>query len=377
MSALEMSSLAAKRPKIKSAFIADEALAWWDQARRALPWRALPGQTANPYHVWLSEIMLQQTGVTVVTPYFKKFLALWPRVQDLAQATPDEVIAAFAGLGYYSRARNLHACARAIAARGGDFPDNEAELRHLPGIGSYSAAAIAAIAFGRHAAPVDGNIARIFSRLYGVESPMPKAAREIGELVRAASPSARPGDFAQALMDLGASCCRPRAPRCKDCPLQRRCVAFQRGEAEAFPRRATKKTKPLREGIVYCAIRADGALLARRRPPGGLLGSTLELPGAGLGGALTREPPFAATWREAPGGVEQAFTHFLLRLKVFYARAPAAYKTPSELFWIARTLIAGAAFSSVMRKAVDCGRSAYLAANRRSRATSPSRSSSR
>ncbi|MGH6800832.1 MAG: A/G-specific adenine glycosylase, partial [Methylocella sp.] len=227
-------------------------LAWYDNHRRDLPWRALPGEAADPYQVWLSEIMLQQTTVAAVKPYFLGFLARWPNVGLLAQASGEEVMRAWAGLGYYSRARNLHACAKIIAGRfGGKFPDAEAALRNLPGIGPYTAAAIAAIAFGRRAAAVDGNAERVLARLYSISSPLPAAKSEIKAKAAAMVPAERPGDFAQAMMDLGATICAPKHPCCDICPLLKFCRGHALGSPETLPRKAPRRERPLRQGAAF------------------------------------------------------------------------------------------------------------------------------
>ena len=350
-------SVALRRDALKPRALPRRLLAWWDAFRRELPWRAAAGETPDPYRVWLSEVLLQQTGAATAAPYFERFVKRWPRVEALAAASLDEVIAAFAGLGYYARARNLHACAREVARRGGEFPRDEAGLRALPGVGAYTAAAVAAIAFGARTAPVDGNVARVIARLYALEAPLAAARREIGDKAAALTPADRPGDFAQALMDLGATVCRPRGPDCSACPLRPACAAAARGEAEAYPRRARAKAKPTRAGAAFFAQRADGAFLARRRPPGGLLGATLELPGGaweaaeradlGLAGA-----PFPARWRRLPGAVEQAFTHFALRLTVYAAEVGAAPPPSGGEIWVAPEDAAAAGFSSVMLKAI-------------------------
>ena len=317
-------NVSALGPQAKRDAIVARTLEWWDRCRRSLAWRAAPGESPDPYRVWLSEVLLQQTTAQAATPYYQAFIAKWPRVEDLAAAPVEAVISAFAGLGYYSRALNLHACAREIARRGGRFPSEEADLRALPGVGAYTAAAIAAIAFGRQAAPVDGNIARILARLLALEEPIAEARGEIASAARALAPSRRAGDFAQALMDIGATVCRPRKPDCGLCPLAEDCAARRSGAPEAYPRRAVVRPKPRREGAVFFARRADGAFLARRRPPHGLLASTVELPGTPWS---SREPaaefassaPVPAPWRRLPGAVEQAFTHFALRLTVYAA----------------------------------------------------------
>jgi A/G-specific adenine glycosylase len=331
-------------------------LAWWDLHRRALAWRAQPGETPDPYRVWLSEVLLQQTTAQAATPYYQAFIAKWPSVEDLAAAPLDAVMSAFAGLGYYSRARNLHACAKEIARGGGRFPSEEADLRALPGVGVYTAAAVAAIAFNRQTGPVDGNIARVLGRLIALEEPIARGRGEIAAAARALAPSDRAGDFAQALMDIGATLCRPRNPACASCPLAQHCAAFRAGTPEAYPRRANAKTRPRRQGAVFFARRPDGAFLARRRPPRGLLASTVELPGTpwtnkGPNGALTGTAPVVALWRRLPGEVEQVFTHFALSLTVYAAEFDGG--APDECFWVAPDAIPAVGFSSMMRKAVE------------------------
>ena len=335
-------------------------LAWWDRHRRTLPWRAGPGEKPDPYLVWLSEILLQQTTVPAAIPYFERFRALWPRVEDLAAAPIEDVMRAFAGLGYYSRARNLHACARAVVASGGAFPRREAELRALPGIGAYTAAAVAAIAFDEPASPVDGNIARIVSRLKAIEAPIAASRAAIGAAAAALTPHDRPGDFAQALMDIGAAICTPRNPDCPACPLRLSCAAHATGDPAAYPRRAPRKMRPERRGAVFFVQRADGAVLLRTRPASGLLGGTAELPGTLWSTDFRPEDaaagaPCPAAWRRAPGLVEQAFTHFTLVLAVHVARLDGAAAAPEGCFWVAPDALAGAALSSVMRKALAHG----------------------
>jgi A/G-specific adenine glycosylase len=342
--------------KAKQKAIVARTLRWWDRNRRALAWRAAPGETADPYRVWLSEVLLQQTTAQAATPYYQAFTAKWPRVEDLAAAPIEAVVGAFAGLGYYSRARNLHACAKEIARRGGRFPTEEADLRDLPGVGAYTAAAIAAIAFGRQTAPVDGNIARVLARLIALDAPLARARGEIEAVARMLAPGRRAGDLAQALMDIGATICRPRNPDCSSCPLARDCAAFRTGKPEAYPRRAEAKAKPRREGAVYFARRSDGAFLARRRPPHGLLASTVELPGTpwtgeGPRGELANLGPVAVIWRRLPGTVEQAFTHFALTLTVYAGAFEGG--APAGHFWVTPEALAEAGFSSAMRKAVE------------------------
>ena len=374
---------------MKSLRPSQRVLQWWDKHKRVLPWRAAAGKTPDPYVVWLSEILLQQTAVLTATPYFERFVRTWPRVEDLAAASLDDVMRVFSGLGYYSRARNLHACAREIAGRGGRFPQTETELRRLPGIGAYTAAAIAAIAFGQAATPVDGNIARIMARLMALEEPVAAARVRIGRAAAALTPSDRPGDYAQALMDLGSMICTPRNPACPLCPLGADCAAAKTSDPSAYPRKAARKKRPIRQGAVFFAQRPDEAVLVRRRAPGGLLGSTIELPGTEWSldfdiGEVCRAAPFRADWRAAPGAVEQAFTHFLLQLKVYAARCENPDRVSGDCFWLERGAIGGAGFSSIMRKALahameakmlDRTPSPRATLNRRSNGTSPRKSS--
>jgi A/G-specific adenine glycosylase len=339
-------------------------LAWFDRHRRDLPWRARPGERADPYRVWLSEIMLQQTTVKTVGPYFAGFLARFPTVHDLAAADIDDVLGLWAGLGYYARARNLHACAQAVAARGG-FPDTEEELLALPGVGPYTAAAIAAIAFERPAAPVDGNIERVVARLYAVEQELPAAKPAIRTLAAALAPSLRPGDFAQALMDLGATLCTPARPACALCPFTGACVAQRRGDAETFPRKRKKAEGRLRRGAAFVALRADGAVLVRRRADKGLLGGMTEVPTTAWSAdfdaarAAAEAPKFMRApeggalrvrWRRIPGSVTHVFTHFPLELEVFRADLPQSAPAPEGARWLGRDDIKSAALPTLMRK---------------------------
>lgn len=307
--------------------VASQLLAWYDRHRRDLPWRAPPGATADPYRVWLSEIMLQQTTVATVGPYFRAFLERWPTVEALAAAPLDDVLYAWQGLGYYARARNLHACARAVATEhGGRFPDTEEGLAALPGIGPYTAAAIAAIAFDRKATVVDGNVERAVARLFALETPLPDAKPEIRRLTATLVPEQRAGDFAQGLMDLGAAICVPSNPKCILCPLTDPCSARAAGIAAELPRRKPKKARPLRHGIAFWLTREDGAVLLRRRPPNGLLGGMIEVPSTDwreVGWTLAEASPLApakASWRLLPGRVEHGFTHFQIQLQVATGR---------------------------------------------------------
>ncbi|MFV2092530.1 MAG: A/G-specific adenine glycosylase, partial [Hyphomicrobiales bacterium] len=259
--------------------LAVRLLAWYDLNRRRLPWRSLPGQPVDAYRVWLSEIMLQQTTVAVVGGYFEKFVGQWPDVAALAGASDDAVLRMWAGLGYYARARNLIRTARTVAARpGGAFPDTVKELKVLPGIGDYTAAAIAAIAFGRPVAAVDGNAERVMARRFAVDEPLPRAKKPLGALAQSLVPAARPGDFAQALMDLGATVCTPRRPKCGACPWASDCRALAGGLVETLPKKLPKKPRPTRYGVVFVVSNSKGAVLVRTRPPVGLLGGMAEFP---------------------------------------------------------------------------------------------------
>jgi A/G-specific adenine glycosylase len=345
-------------------------LAWYDRHRRRLPWRAAPGEPSDPYRVWLSEIMLQQTTVKAVAPYYARFLARWPDVRALAAAPLDDVLKTWAGLGYYSRARNLHACARAVVERhGGIFPADEAGLRALPGIGAYTAAAVAAIAYDAAVIPIDGNVERVIVRLYAVETPLPAAKREIARLAHGLRPQNRAGDFAQALMDLGATICTPKRPACSLCPCNGGCAAKARGEAEAFPRRTPKREGALRRGAAFVARRTDGYLLLRTRPPRGLLGGMAEVPTSDWtaefreADALKAAPLFSSprangkkmSWRRIPGLVRHVFTHFPLELVVYAADVPASVGAPNGTRWVALDTIAGEALPSLMRKVIARG----------------------
>ncbi len=341
-------------------------LAWYDRHRRELPWRATPGKHADPYRVWLSEIMLQQTTVKAVAPYYAHFLARWGDVRALAATPIEEVLKAWAGLGYYARARNLHACARVVVERhGGEFPASEAALRALPGIGPYTAAAIAAIAFDAPASPVDGNIERVIARLFAVAEPLPGAKPELRRLARELTPPRRAGDFAQAMMDLGATTCTPKQPACALCPWNESCAAHKRGDMETFPRRLPKRQGALRRGAAFVARRADGYVLLRTRPAKGLLGAMTEVPTTEWVGdfdaatALTSAPRFcstkrrsAAAWRRLPGVVRHVFTHFPLELSVYAAELSARTPAPAGMRWVALADLAGEALPSVIRKVV-------------------------
>ncbi len=316
---------------MRSADLAPTLLAWYDRDRRILPWRFAPGAAADPYHVWLSEVMLQQTTVAAVIPYFLAFTNRWPRVGDLAAAPVDDVMAAWAGLGYYARARNLHACAKLVAEwRGGRFPDDEAGLRQLPGVGEYTAAAIAAIAFGRRAVVVDGNVERVMARLFAVTEPLPAAKPCLKELAASLTPDSRSGDYAQAVMDLGATICTPKGPACGLCPWRPACRAQAQGIAETLPAKVAKAERPTRRGMAFWLIAPDGSVLLRRRPPKGLLGGMMEFPSTewretawSLDEAVAASPLAPRSWKLLPGLVSHTFTHFHLELVVAAGRTPA------------------------------------------------------
>jgi len=350
---------------------AADLLAWYDRHRRALPWRAPPGERTDPYRVWLSETMLQQTTVKAVAPYYARFLARWPHLKALAAASLDEILAAWAGLGYYARARNMHACARALVERyAGQFPASESALRELPGIGAYTAAAIAAIAFDQCATPVDGNIERVIARLYALATPLPAGKAEIARHARALTPASRAGDFAQALMDLGATICTPKNPACALCLWKESCVAHARGEAELLPRRAPKRDGELRRGAAFVARRADDRVLLRTRPARGLLGGMAEVPTTAwavdfhLSQALAAAPRFhlplpsgqtEVLWRRLPGAVRHVFTHFPLELTVYRAEVPRQAAAPAGMRWTAVAELGNEALPSLMRKVVAHG----------------------
>ncbi|MFZ5748881.1 MAG: A/G-specific adenine glycosylase [Pseudomonadota bacterium] len=338
--------------------IAPLLIAWYDAHARDLPWRAPPGSNAtDPYAVWLSEVMLQQTQVATVKPYFAKFRAQWPDFESLAAAPDAELMAAWAGLGYYARARNLLACARAVVAdHGGVLPDTEEGLRALPGVGAYTAAAVAAIAFGRRAVVVDANVERVVARLFALDTPLPAARPRIRELTDAITPDARAGDFAQAMMDLGSMVCTARDPRCMLCPLRAACAGFASGTPGAWPRRAPKREKPQRYGTIFWARRDDRVLVVRR-PEHGLLGGMRALPTGpweaqppGLGGA-----PVDADWRVAPTAVRHVFTHFRLECSLATATI-AAQTTPSGGEWWPIADLDSAGLPTVFAKAAEIGR---------------------
>ena len=332
-------------------------LAWYDRNRRAMHWRALAGETADPYHVWLSEIMLQQTTVVTVGPYFERFLARWSDIAALAAAPLDDVLHAWQGLGYYARARNLHRCAGVVTQEhGGRFPETEVALRELPGIGRYTAAAIAAIAFDRRATVVDGNVERVMARRFRITDPLPDSKATLYDLADSLTPDTRPGDYAQAVMDLGATICTPRSPKCLLCPWSDACAG--RDIAAELPRRAPKKVRPLRRGVAFWLRRGDGAVLLRRRPEKGLLGGMIEVPSTewregpliGQAGAEFAAPLPGRNWRMLPGFVAHGFTHFRLELSVL--AGVAVGETPAAARWCPIDKLADQALPTLMKKVV-------------------------
>lgn len=342
--------------------IADKLLAWYDVHRRELPWRVLPedgkrGVAADPYRVWLSEIMLQQTTVATVKAYFEKFTATWPRLADLAAASEDDVLKAWAGLGYYSRARNLKKCADAVmATHDGAFPQTRDTLQTLPGIGAYTSAAIASIAFNEPVAVVDGNVERVFTRLFAIETPLPQAKALVMQKAQALLDKDRPGDFAQATMDLGATICTPKKPACLHCPLRDQCAALL-ADPELFPVKAPKRAKPLRRGAVFIAQDIRGAILLEKRVGSGLLAAMTQPPTTGWTSRIDGETtasaaPFAAPWRHA-GNIRHVFTHFELDLMVWHVEMDTIDHGADQ--WLSPPgQLPGEALPTVMKKAIAC-----------------------
>jgi A/G-specific adenine glycosylase len=353
-----------RTPRVSAPDAAEALLRWYEREARVLPWRVRRGRQ-DPYRVWLSEIMLQQTTVKAVIPYYVAFLARWPDAASLATAPLDDVLAAWAGLGYYSRARNLHNCARIIAREhGGRFPDSEDALRALPGIGPYTAAAIAAIAFERQATPVDGNVERVVARLFAVEQPLPGCKAELKRLARMLTPVMRAGDHAQAMMDLGATVCTPKRPSCARCPLASWCCAREMGIADGLPRRSAKPERPVRRGVAFLALREDGHVLLRKRPESGLLGGMLEVPSSDWREAevsyqkAAQSAPVRGNWTAVPGVVVHVFTHFRLEMQVYRTVVGVTSKgarDPKKGQWVARRNLDRVALPSVMRKIIAHG----------------------
>ncbi len=339
-------------------------LAWYDVAKRDLPWRFSGKKNVNPYHIWLSEIMLQQTTVKAVKPYYISFLELWPTIEELADEDLNEVLKAWAGLGYYSRARNLHACAQMVVDKfDGFFPEDEKELLKLPGVGAYTAAAIASIAFGKRATVVDGNVERVISRLFAVTTPLPAGKSELKALAETLTPNERPGDYAQAMMDLGATICSPKRPSCLICPVQKYCDANAQGIEAELPRRAPKAERPTRKGIVFVALNDDGKMLLRERPQEGLLGGMTEVPSTEWTekGPVKEEmaglAPMRADWIPVGGTVSHTFTHFKLELEVYRAFVASnsslnLWAKPEKCRWVDCSKVMKEALPSVMKKVV-------------------------
>ena len=333
-------------------------LAWYDIHRRVLPWRARAGRRADPYHVWLSEIMLQQTTVQAVGAYYKKFLNLWPDVGALAAAKQEDVLGAWAGLGYYARARNLHAAAKIVAGEmGGRFPDTAEGLRALPGVGEYTAGAISAIAYDERQSAMDANAERVIARLYAVREAMPKAKVKLRALNQALVPEKRAGDFVQALMDLGSAICTPKRPACKNCPWQKDCAAYALGIQEELPVKAPKALRPLKRGAAFVARDPTGAVLLVKRPEKGLLGAMLQPP---LGpwaekfpskAKAMKQAPFKADWKKRGGIVRHGFTHFELEIEVYSATLSKRPRTVG--IWVESDVLPSAALPTVMRKIID------------------------
>jgi len=333
-------------------------LDWYDRHRRDLPWRAKAGEAADPYRVWLSEIMLQQTTVATVGGYFGRFVARWPDLPALAAASLDEVLHAWQGLGYYARARHLHACARAVVERhGGRFPKTEAELLTLPGIGGYTAAAIAAIAFGQPATPVDGNIERVVARLFAHAEPLPESKPALRRLAATLTPVERAGDYAQAAMDLGATICTPAKPKCILCPWRAACRGRALGIAEQLPARRAKAERPVRRGVAFWVVRPDGAVLLRRRPEKGLLGGMMEVPSTEWretpwdAAEARAAAPVAAKWRALTGVVRHTFTHFHLELAVLAGEVRVGFSKGGGQ-WVHPDDLSQHALPTVMKKVV-------------------------
>lgn len=335
----------------------ESLLSWYDTHQRALPWRAVPGYAPDPYHVWLSEIMLQQTTVATVKDYFARFVTRWPTIASLAKAELDEVFHAWQGLGYYSRARNLHGCAQTLARDfGGEIPEKESILLTLPGIGPYTAAAIAAIAFEQPTVPVDGNVIRVLSRLHALETPLPDLKKETQTLAKTLVPQHRRGDFAQSLMDLGATVCRPRNPTCGTCPWNAACKACEQGITDQLPRPAPKGLKPTRYGIVFWVENSCQEIMLEKRPDKGLLAGLMGLPTTpwretawDWEEALTHSPEKATAWQTLPLLIQHTFTHFHLKLRV--AKGISAVPDPKGI-WSSLDHLKSHALPTVMKKVI-------------------------
>ena len=341
--------------------LSDTLLDWYDRHARVMPWRTSPadrkaGVMPDPYRVWLSEVMLQQTTVAAVKDYFRRFTERWPTVVDLANAADADVMAEWAGLGYYARARNLLKCARAVVSEhGGTFPDTREGLLTLPGIGPYTAGAISSIAFNRSEVVVDGNVERVMSRLYNLHTPLPSAKPELTEFARDLTPKDRAGDYAQAVMDLGATICTPKSPACGICPWRDPCQARAAGTAAELPKKTRKQPKPVRFGIAYVARKPDGTFLLETRPDKGLLGGMLGWPGSDWNDAPKATPPMDAAWQTLNVEALHTFTHFHLRLNIEIAHVPAEAEAKNGVFMA----LDPSALPTVMRKVYDLAVGAF------------------
>lgn len=342
---------------------AADLLDWYDRHARALPWRVPParrkaGEVPDPYRVWLSEVMLQQTTVAAVKSYYERFTSLWPTVTDLAAAPDAQVMGEWAGLGYYARARNLLKCARVVAGEhGGAFPTSREGLLALPGIGPYTAAAISAIAYDRAEVVVDGNVERVMARLHAIKTPLPVSKPELTEAAAALTPDKRPGDYAQAVMDLGATICTPKNPACGICPWREPCLARAQGIAAELPKKSPRKAKPTRLGIAYVARRADGAWLLEQRPDKGLLGGMLGWPGSEWNEAPAPAPPIKTEWQRLPEEARHTFTHFHLRLEVQVTLVPVD-AAPDRGTFLSPREFRPSELPTVMRKVLNLAQSA-------------------
>jgi A/G-specific adenine glycosylase len=331
-------------------------LQWYDLNARVLPWRAVSPHRMDPYKVWLSEIMLQQTTVAAVKEYFLNFTRKWPSVEALAASPLDDVLKAWAGLGYYARARNLHKCAQVVVSEyGGKFPDSLEGLQKLPGIGPYTAGAISAIAFDKPFAAVDGNVERVVSRLDAIETPLPDSKPQIKARAQSLMMNNRAGDFVQALMDLGATICTPRSPNCSICPWTDDCEGRKAGIAATLPRKLKKQKIPTRKGHAYLAISKDNHILLRRRPDKGLLGGMMEVPSSAWSEAPDDTPPFEAKWKKRMGLVEHTFTHFHLEVTVWVARDIERVVLDESYRWVPAEDVNAEALPTVMRKILAHG----------------------
>ena len=341
--------------------VPQKLLNWYDQNKRLMPWRPKDGSQPEPYKVWLSEIMLQQTQVATAIPYFEKFLIRWPSISELADAKLDDVLIEWAGLGYYARARNLHRCAKIITnSFHGIFPNQEKTLLKLPGVGAYTAAAIMAIAFDTKATPMDGNFERVTARLNAIENPLPAVKPLLKKYATMATPDYRPGDYAQAVMDLGATICTPKKPQCNKCPVNDLCLSLEKGKTELIPKKTPKRKKPTRFGIAFLCINSNREILLRRRPDKGLYAGMMEVPGTpwieslpGQAQILNSEP-IKADWQDVPGTIVHMFTHFKLEIKVLRAN-PKNYKKFNNLIWQPIDSFQKAGLPSLMLKIIRHG----------------------